>query len=106
MSLSFVILFTHLLKLINSMGIINFLRQLRILVGCLDALSVSSLLFVFLWEKAHCLPATGYPWVRGLRAAQRPDLQDFPTAGLREFTVTSAGIRPSQNSSMIVLEGP
>lgn len=39
MSLSFVILFTHLLKLINSVGIINLLRQPRIPVGCLDALS-------------------------------------------------------------------
>lgn len=65
------ILFTHLLKLVKSVGTINLLRQLRIPVGRLDALPSRPGLSVFLWEK-HAARCPGpAPW-QGASSYERP----------------------------------
>lgn len=89
-------LFTHSLKPIKSVRIINLLRQLRIPVGHLDALSSRSWLSYFCGKSTlHACPQARL-WSPGLTDEWGPDLQDFPTTGLRRFVVTCAGIQPSQ----------
>lgn len=94
LSLSFVILILHSLKLIKSVRIINLLRQVRIPVGHIDALSSRPWLSYFYGQKhIHACPGRAVE----LRACRcpGPDLQAFPTTGLCRFAVRYSGIQPS-----------